>query len=412
MALTIPVAHDFNCRWCWVGLHQARRLEREFDVRIEWRGFELYPRDLDWPEAVPQFHPPNRPHTPDRFELLLAADGIAPPRASRPHKMRTFRAHQAVEHAKLTGDPNGLVRALYGAFWDHGMNINEPDVLRAIAAPFVDSVEQMLSAIAEDRYDDRIVKFDAPAYRQGVFNLPTFFIGDKRYAEQPYGVLREAMVRETLYHDLCFPPGRDGRPFVAIDMVSTIDGKILSGERDESVLDLGSKLDHQLMRRLLRQADAVMVGAQTLRASPSSWNPRTDVRVVLSHSGNVPVDSQFLRSGRALIGSTGPRAEVEGFESVNASDMNGLLTRLRAEYGVERLVVLGGSEVNGQLLREDLVDELFLTLAPKVKLGSDVPTYAGGEPLDRQHLQRYSVVQCTVIDDEVFLRYRRVGATV
>jgi riboflavin biosynthesis pyrimidine reductase len=54
-----------------------------------------------------------------------------------------------------------------------------------------------------------------------------------------------------------------------------------------------------------------------------------------------------------------------------------------------------------------MVDELFLTLAPKVKLGANLPTYAGGDPLDKEDVLRWRLVGCHPIEDEVFLRYRR-----
>ena len=69
--------------------------------------------------------------------------------------------------------------------------------------------------------------------------------------------------------------------------------------------------------------------------------------------------------------------------------------------------MLGGSELNAQLLKADVVDELFLTVAPKIKLGRDVPTYAGGEPLPREAILDFDLLESHVLGDEVFLRYRR-----
>lgn len=73
------------------------------------------------------------------------------------------------------------------------------------------------------------------------------------------------------------------------------------------------------------------------------------------------------------------------------------------------IVVEGGSELNAALLHENLVDELFLTLAPKIKLGRSTPTYAGGDPLSREQVQRYRLVSCLPVQDEVFLRYAQRG---
>ncbi len=79
MGITIPVAHDFICPWCWVGLLQARRLEQEFGVRFEWLGYELFPIELEWPEWKMEPSPPNKPPVLSRFDFILVADDIEMP---------------------------------------------------------------------------------------------------------------------------------------------------------------------------------------------------------------------------------------------------------------------------------------------------------------------------------------------
>jgi len=199
-------------------------------------------------------------------------------------------------------------------------------------------------------------------------------------------------------------------------MVTTIDGKILSGGREDHVLDLGSKVDHILMKRIECSADAVLVGAQTLRASPAGWSPAPASRIVVSSSGDLPFDSKFLGSGDPYIATSEeasfPVPDIvtllrSGIERV---DFRRLFQTLRQDLGIKRLLVLGGSELNAQLLAANLVDELFVTIAPKVKLGRDVPTYADGDALPREHLQRYSLIEYHAIGDEIFIRYRRAGS--
>jgi hypothetical protein len=53
------------------------------------------------------------------------------------------------------------------------------------------------------------------------------------------------------------------------------------------------------------------------------------------------------------------------------------------------------------------VDELFLTITPKVKLGKDVPTYSDGNALPREQMQIYDLVENHEVNGEIFLRYRR-----
>ncbi len=215
------------------------------------------------------------------------------------------------------------------------------------------------------------------------------------------------------YSELTFPESGGLRPYCYINMVTTIDGKILSGSRDESVLDLGSAADHAMMKRIEATADAVMVGAQTVRASPREWNPAPGTRIAVSGSGHVPYDARFFEGKSAFVATTeeasfepgvGVKLLRAGHERV---DLALVCQRLRTELGIRRLLMLGGSELNAQLLAANLVDELFVTIAPKVKLGRDVPTYADGEPLSRENLQQYRLIEHHAIGDEIFIRYRR-----
>lgn len=419
--MKITVAHDFTCPYCWVGWFQAEKLKREFGVEIEWLGYELWPEHLEWPAASPAVVPNNKPEVPTKLGLLLMIEQLEVPKVIRPPRMRTFRAHQAVEFAKTEGKHEELIRALYEAYWLEGANINDADVIASIAEGVVSDIPEMLQAIAEDRFGDQVVDFDDPAYAAGVYNVPTFFVGDQRIAEQPYQVIRKAMLElqsepelTSVYRDVEFsgPVESENRPYVFLNMVSTLDGKIITGDRDEPVDDLGSKTDHFLMHRLERKADAVLVGAGSLRASGPKWNPKTDFRFVISKSGNVDCDSAYLSNGKPyVITCTSNQSEFPAHVNVIRIPDDGfgaraILERIR-DLGVDVVNLLGGSIINAMFIREDVVDEMFLTIAPKLKLGEDVPTIADGVPLLRSEVKRLKLVEVNRIEDELFLRYRR-----
>lgn len=196
-------------------------------------------------------------------------------------------------------------------------------------------------------------------------------------------------------------------------MVSTIDGKTVSGGPEEPVADLGSENDHLIMRRIIASCDAVLSGAATVRAY-AEWSPQNRMRIVLSRSGILPWSSGFFADGKALVATTKDRLfEREGVEvkayGEDRFDPQALLSDLR-QRGIERLLILGGSEVNALFLQEDVVDELFLTIAPKIRLGRGLQTYAGGEPLPKGGLLNFELAEAHRLGDEVFLRYRRPGA--
>lgn len=220
---------------------------------------------------------------------------------------------------------------------------------------------------------------------------------------------------ESSYQGLAFPPAPADRPYVFVNMVTTIDGKTVTGERTEHVTDLGSKVDHAAMRSIEDASDAVMIGAQTLRAHRGLWYPKRLFRIVVTRSGGIDTQGRFFTDvpEKAVIACP-EEAPIQAPAGVGLFrkgkgevDMAGLLEYLRTQLGITRLLVEGGSELNAAVLSKDLVDELFLTVAPKVRLGRNLPTYAGGEPLPRDRIQAYELISVVRVGDEVFLRYRR-----
>lgn len=216
-----------------------------------------------------------------------------------------------------------------------------------------------------------------------------------------------------VYPDLHFPEPAADRPYIFVNMVATIDGKILTGERDEPVMDLGSKLDHATMRQIEAAADAVIIGAGSLRATPGLWYESRLLRIVATRGGEVfhKPDGTLRRffadsPERAFVASDKPLDLPEGVRQL-PGELSAAVRVLRQEHGVKRLLCEGGSELNAQLLRLNLIDELFLTIAPKIKLGADVPTIADGHPLTRGEVQQWKLVSVNPVGDEIFLRYRR-----
>jgi predicted DsbA family dithiol-disulfide isomerase len=196
--MTIPVAHDFTCPWCWVGFHQAIRLREEFGVSFDWLGYELYPDEMPWPEPSPKKEePPDKPKIPTRMELMYAADDMEPPTALLPRQMRVRNALLAVEYAKDHGSADQIVAALYRAYWEAGQNISDLEFLERLGNARGINGSEMRKSIEERLHLDRLTPFDDGAYAKGVYNVPTFFIDGQRYAEQPYRVIRKAVALAT-----------------------------------------------------------------------------------------------------------------------------------------------------------------------------------------------------------------------
>jgi riboflavin biosynthesis pyrimidine reductase len=79
---------------------------------------------------------------------------------------------------------------------------------------------------------------------------------------------------------------------------------------------------------------------------------------------------------------------------------------LRERYGVKTVMCEGGSVLAGALLREGLVDEFFLSLAPKLAAGIG-PTVVTGPPFDPP--VEMALASVHEAGGHLFLRYRVRG---
>ena len=213
-----------------------------------------------------------------------------------------------------------------------------------------------------------------------------------------------------------------GRPYVGLNMVSTLDGKATIEWRTKGI---SSDLDRELFHQLRTQADAVMVGAGTARVERYGRIAKSDelrakrereglaadcLAVVVSASLNLPADLPLLQQqGQKVAIATGADAVLQGTQADIdylrvGDDLQLLLARLHEEYGVRSVLCEGGPTLNSHLFAGGLVDELFLTMSPKVSGGAAALTIVAGrnlvEPVEM------APVSVATGDGELFTRWR------
>jgi len=212
-------------------------------------------------------------------------------------------------------------------------------------------------------------------------------------------------------------------------MAMSADGKSASAAREYPRFT--SAADRAEMARLRAAADAVLVGAETVRSidPPLAVRDATliaerrragkeagPIQIVLSASGRVPPTARALTepSARSCVLVTTDGASLPPSESAltfdvwrlgaDAVDLHRLLARL-SELGVARLLVEGGAETNGAFLDADLVDELHLTSAPTLLGGKDAPAVIAGAGLTMATRRRLELVDWRQAEEELFLHY-------
>jgi riboflavin biosynthesis pyrimidine reductase len=175
------------------------------------------------------------------------------------------------------------------------------------------------------------------------------------------------------------PPGR---PFVLLNMIATADGRATIAGR---TAPLANRADYELFHALRARADAVMVGAETVRVE--GYGPMDQLAVVVSRSVALHVDRGLLshEDNRVVIVTPSPDRELPPCAAtvsyVREGDLSRALRRLR-DLGVASIDCEGGPGLNATLVPAGLVDELHLVIAPKLAGGRDPLTILSGDTLD------------------------------
>jgi len=218
------------------------------------------------------------------------------------------------------------------------------------------------------------------------------------------------------------------RPYLALNMVATTDGKASFEGR---TMGISSETDRQIFHNLRTQADAVMVGAGTVKAERYGPIVKTGelrakreregvasnpLAIIVSGSLSVPADVPLLQDPDSRVAILTQahheledvKAQVDYLRSAGGPfDLRPLLRRLRTEYGVRSILCEGGPTLNESLLLYGLVDELFLTVAPVITGGADALTIVAGQPLPE--LVPTELIWVMEDGGELYLRYR-IGA--
>ncbi|HEX6753949.1 MAG TPA: dihydrofolate reductase family protein [Solirubrobacterales bacterium] len=215
----------------------------------------------------------------------------------------------------------------------------------------------------------------------------------------------------------------EGRPFVATNFVVTVDGRATIGGRSGPV---GSDLDTEMLVRLRTRFDALMVGAGTMRVERYGRAiarqgqrerrerlglARDPLMVIISGRLDLPWDAPLFVNGggRVLIFTTSEAEPPETATSLRIVrhegqvDLAAALHHLRAEHGVRALLSEGGPHLHSQLWAGGLVDELFLTTAPRMTGGLEAPRILEGVPLPRA--TELELAWLLEHDGELFARY-------
>jgi riboflavin biosynthesis pyrimidine reductase len=213
---------------------------------------------------------------------------------------------------------------------------------------------------------------------------------------------------EQLYGDP--PRARVGdRPWVGVCMIGSLDGSTVVAGRSAG---LSNRDDVAVLATLRRAADAIVVGAATVRQESYGPPKKPGQRLgVVTASGRVDASSELFQSGAGFLimpedgpaAPVGPAGPVDVVRAGRGTvDLPVALTRIDAVMPPPTFIQAeGGPRLNGSLLDAGCVDELDLTISP-VLVGGNGPRATVGA---RETLAGFELAH--VLTDERSFLYTR-----
>lgn len=186
------------------------------------------------------------------------------------------------------------------------------------------------------------------------------------------------------YQNLRFPKLKN-RPFFYTNFVQTVDGKVAVDKR--GYWPIGSKKDHEVLTELRTYADCLIHGTNLARQF-------SEVTIKM-------LNKLSFKKQREKLGKN-PNLPYY----IADRDLKKLVSRLKKK-GYKHILVEGGPTVLGSFLKMGLIDEIFLTIAPKI-FGSkpnSTKTLVEGVLLPSNKF-KLKLISVKKIKDELFLRYR------
>ena len=215
------------------------------------------------------------------------------------------------------------------------------------------------------------------------------------------------------------------RPYIILNAAMTIDGKIASATGDPEISD---EEDWKVVHKLRTEVDAIMVGKCSIilddpKLHIKFYENKGYYRIVLDSTLSIPIESKVVRYKPeiypTIIGTTEKASleRIKEFESNNIEIIKSgsgsrvdviNLMHILYKKGIKRILLEGGGNLNWSFIKENLVDEIRILIAPWIVGGKDAVSLVEGEGFETMiESPRYSLTSVTSRNNYVVLKYSK-----
>jgi len=211
------------------------------------------------------------------------------------------------------------------------------------------------------------------------------------------------------------------RPYIILSAAMSIDGKIATRTRQSK---LSSTKDLVRVHKLRKNVDAILIGKKTVLADDPLLTVRyvkgkNPIRIILDPLAKTPLTSRIAKTAKKISTMiiVSQKASEKNMEKLaergadvircgeNKIDLKKLLQILQ-KRGIDKILLEGGGTTNWFFLKEKLVDEIIITIAPIVLGGQGAISLVEGlgfDKISKSHLFRLKKI--SRIQNEVILHY-------
>ena len=221
---------------------------------------------------------------------------------------------------------------------------------------------------------------------------------------------------------------KGSRPLVILNAAMSLDGKIATFTGDSR---MSSPADLRRVHRLRASVDAIMVGLKTLlvddpKLTVKLLDRRKPYRIIVDSSALSPTGSYVVRTAREIptviaVTSRASQMRIDALEERGVKvlvcgpgphvSLKLLLKRLR-RFGIRKILLEGGGELNWSMLSGGLVDAISVAITPRIIGGSQATSLVEGKgsPLVKEGVN-LNLVRVERYGPDLVVRYRVLNRT-
>jgi predicted DsbA family dithiol-disulfide isomerase len=189
--ITVEIWSDVMCPFCYLGKKRFEKALADFDERdkvsVTWKSFQLNPSIVtDTEISIFQYLSDSKGIPLEKAKEMNAGIALSGRQLGIEYNFdravvaNTFRAHVLLHLAKKYSKQDAVEELLFRAYFTDGKNVDDPEVLKTIAAEAGIDPDEALKAVTGEDYEDEVRHDFYEARQLGIKSVP-FFVFNRRY---------------------------------------------------------------------------------------------------------------------------------------------------------------------------------------------------------------------------------------